>query len=62
MSPQVVCGVGEKLPFPDDHFDLILSNEVLEHVNNDYQVIKEMVRTLKPGGERAILPQPWLSF
>lgn len=48
--PQVVCGVGEKLPFPSDHFDLILSNEVLEHVNNDYQVINEMVRTLKPGG------------
>lgn len=47
---RVVCGVGEQLPFPDAHFDLILSNEVLEHVNNDYQVIKEMVRTLKPGG------------
>ena len=47
---QVVCGVGEKLPFPDDYFDLVLSNEVLEHVNNDYQVIKEMVRTLKPTG------------
>ncbi|NTW43890.1 MAG: class I SAM-dependent methyltransferase [Anaerolineaceae bacterium] len=47
---QVVCGVGEKLPFPDDYFDLVLSNEVIEHVNNDYQVIKEMVRTLKPTG------------
>lgn len=47
---QVVCGVGEFLPFPENNFDLILSNEVLEHVDNDVLAIREMVRTLKPGG------------
>jgi SAM-dependent methyltransferase len=51
---QVVCGVGEYLPFPSDYFDLIFSNEVLEHVKDDYQVMREMVRTLKPGGQIAI--------
>ena len=47
---QVVCGVGENLPFPTDCFDLILSNEVLEHVDDDRKSIQEMVRTLSPGG------------
>ena len=32
MASQVVCGAGEKLPFPSNTFDLILSHEVLEHV------------------------------
>ena len=47
---QVVCGVGEFLPFPQNNFDLILSNEVLEHVQDDRKSVEEMVRTIKPGG------------
>ena len=31
----IALGVGEQLPFADDSFDLILSNEVLEHVVDD---------------------------
>jgi len=46
----VVCGAGEYLPFPADSFDLILSHEVLEHVQDDRAAIREMVRTLRPGG------------
>ena len=49
-TPRVICGVGEHLPFPDASFDLTLSHEVLEHVQNDQLVINEIVRTLKPGG------------
>jgi SAM-dependent methyltransferase len=49
-TPRVVCGVGEALPFPDNSFDLILSHEVLEHVQDDTMVISEIVRTLSPGG------------
>jgi SAM-dependent methyltransferase len=49
-TPRVICGVGERLPFPDASFDLTLSHEVLEHVQNDQMVINEIVRTLKPGG------------
>jgi len=49
-SPRVICGVGEHLPFPQASFDLILSHEVLEHVQNDQEAIYEIVRTLKPGG------------
>ena len=47
---QVICGVGEFLPFPENSFDLLLSHEVLEHVNDDLKSVQEMVRVLKPGG------------
>lgn len=47
---QMVCGVGEFLPFPESRFDLILHNEVLEHVEDDRLSVMEMVRVLKPGG------------
>ncbi len=47
---QVLCGVGEFLPFPENTFDLILSNEVLEHVQDDQLAVQEIVRCLKPGG------------
>ncbi len=43
-------GAGEHLPFQDDSFDLILSHEVLEHVQDDRAVIREIARTLRPGG------------
>lgn len=49
-TPRVVCGAGEYLPFPDGTFDLILSHEVLEHVQDDRKAVQEMLRTLKPGG------------
>ena len=48
--PYTVCAVGEHLPYPDNHFDLILSHEVLEHVQDDGLTIREIVRTLVPGG------------
>ncbi len=49
-SERVLCAAGERLPFPDDYFDLILSHEVIEHVQDDRLAVQEMVRTLKPGG------------
>jgi SAM-dependent methyltransferase len=52
--PQVVCGVGEALPFPNNSFDLILSHEVVEHVHDDRAYIREIVRTLHPGGRLVI--------
>lgn len=46
----VMSAAGEDLPFPDGKFDMILSHEVLEHVQNDRQAVIEMVRTLRSGG------------
>lgn len=39
-----------KLPFKDDCLDCVLSFQVLEHVANPFEAIREIGRTLKPGG------------
>jgi SAM-dependent methyltransferase len=49
-TEQVVNAAGERLPFPDDTFDAILSHEVLEHVADDVLAVCEMTRVLRPGG------------
>jgi SAM-dependent methyltransferase len=49
-SPHILNAAGEFLPLPSGTFDLILSHEVIEHVQDDRAAIREMVRTLKPGG------------
>jgi len=56
-SAQVVNAAGERLPFPDETFDIILSHEVLEHVANDLMAVHEMDRVLRRGG-RIILFVP----
>ena len=53
-SPQIINAAGESLPLPSGTFDLILSHEVLEHVQDDRAAIREMVRVLKPGGRAVI--------
>ncbi len=53
-SPRIMNAAGENLPFPDNSFDLILSHEVLEHVQSDATAIREMVRVLKSGGRATI--------
>jgi SAM-dependent methyltransferase len=39
-----------RIDFPDNYFDLIVSNQVLEHVVDFDIVLSEMNRVLKPGG------------
>jgi SAM-dependent methyltransferase len=53
-SPLVHVAAGEYLPYLSDYFDLVLSHEVIEHVQNDASTVAEMVRVLKKGG-RAII-------
>ena len=61
-SKHIINAAGEALPLPSSTFDLILSHEVLEHVQDDRAAIREMIRALrspnptsgKPGG-RVIL-------
>lgn len=54
ISPLVINGAGEHLPYPANSFDLLLSHEVLEHVQNDMQSASEIIRVLKPGGRAVI--------
>ncbi len=53
-SPLVNVAAGEYLPYPSDCFDLLLSHEVIEHVQDDALSLAEMVRVLKPGGRAVI--------
>jgi len=53
-SPHIINAAGEFIPLPSSTFDLILSHEVLEHVQDDRQAVREMIRTLKPGGRIVI--------
>ena len=54
QSPLVNVGAGEFLPYPANHFDLVLSHEVIEHVQDDGRSLAEMIRVLKPGGRAVI--------
>lgn len=49
-SEKIVNAAGEFLPLPSGAFDLILSHEVIEHVQDDRLAIREMIRVLNPGG------------
>ena len=46
----VAQAVGEHLPFKSDTFDLVFNNEVIEHVADDRQTAREMVRVTRAGG------------
>jgi SAM-dependent methyltransferase len=48
---------GERLAFKDAFFDAVILIDVLEHIPDDRQTIKEAHRVLKPGG-RLILKVP----
>jgi SAM-dependent methyltransferase len=49
-EPVFTLGVGEDLPFPDETFDLVTMNQVLEHVVDQASVVREAARVLRPGG------------
>jgi SAM-dependent methyltransferase len=56
----VLRGDACRLPFPDDSFDIVITSEVLEHIQDDVAAIAEMVRVLKPGGRFAATVPAWL--
>ena len=53
-------GSAYKIPFPDNFFDLVICSEVLEHLHEYNDAVKEMHRVLKPGGKLyASVPASW---
>jgi SAM-dependent methyltransferase len=53
-SELIFNAAGESVPLPSSAFDLILSHEVIEHVQDDHAAIREMIRLLKVGGRAVI--------
>lgn len=52
--PNIRLAPAEKLPFRAGTFDVVLSHEVLEHVDDDRRAVEEAVRVLKPGGRLVV--------
>lgn len=50
LNLAAIQAAGEHLPYPAETFDLIMSNEVIEHVMDDRLAVQEIFRVLKPGG------------
>ena len=46
-----VMGWGDALPFVDSSFDLVTANMVMEHVKEPTQILSEVRRVLRPGGQ-----------
>ena len=42
------------LPFEDNTFDMVISFQVIEHIQNDELFLKEIHRVLRPGGKALI--------
>jgi SAM-dependent methyltransferase len=50
---------GGQFPFADDTFDAVLCNQVLEHIFEPKEFLREILRVLKPGG-RLLLTVPFV--
>ncbi len=62
-TPHAIVAAAEQLPYASERFDTVLSNEVLEHVQDDRLTLQEMLRVLKPGGRAVIFcPNRWYPF
>ena len=50
----LLAAAGENLPFADGSFDVIVFNEVIEHVRDDRKTIQDALRVLREGGHIVI--------
>ncbi len=58
----VVGAIAEQLPFPGRAFDVVISLQVLEHVQDPASMLKEVFRVLKPDGLFYLTCENYLSF
>ena len=51
-NPEFTCYVGDacSTQFPDSSMDFVISTQVIEHVDDDENLVREVYRLLKPGG------------
>jgi demethylmenaquinone methyltransferase/2-methoxy-6-polyprenyl-1,4-benzoquinol methylase len=54
LAPVAQCDA-EKLPFPDNHFDIVTVAFGLRNMTHKDQALKEMHRVLRPGGRLLVL-------
>ncbi|MDQ3712953.1 MAG: methyltransferase domain-containing protein [Acidobacteriota bacterium] len=49
-NAQTIAAIGEKLPFSDSSFDVVLSDNVIDHAEKPIAILEEITRVLKPSG------------
>ena len=47
---RTIAAFGEELPFEDSSFDVVLSDNVVDHAANPRRIVEEIARVLAPGG------------
>jgi O-antigen biosynthesis protein len=50
LGPRATNQDLERLAFPDEHFDIVVTSDVMEHVRLEDRAHREIRRVLKPGG------------
>jgi ubiquinone/menaquinone biosynthesis C-methylase UbiE len=58
LKVQTVCTEAERLPFPDDSFDLVFGHAILHHLPDLDAAFREFRRVLRPGGVVAFAGEP----
>jgi len=51
---EIVCDLNNGIPFPRNSFDIIIAEDVLEHLLDVNKAVEECWRVLKPGGKLLI--------
>lgn len=57
---QVLSCSGDRLPFADSSFDVVLSLYVMEHLRDRPAAFADMARVLKPGGRAIVFVPSWM--
>lgn len=57
----LMAGDAQMLPFSEHSFDVVIALDVIEHIPNDVQAVREMYRVLKSGG-RLIITVPHYGY
>lgn len=57
----LLCNAAQ-LAFPDDTFDGVRADRVLQHTHDPVAVVREMARVTRPGGRMVIFEPDWETF
>lgn len=61
-AARFVVGTAEAIPLPSDSIDIIIMNDVMEHVVDPAKALEECRRVLRTGGEIAVTFPPYYAL